>query len=378
VSLFLDRAGVPRATNQGDHAMDRTILSTAALLLTALFLQPAWAAAQPDSGRVQSHLEKHVRYPASRAEVLAACAATSEFSNAEKKWFTERLPEGNYRSAGEVLIRIEAESAFKEMRAGLGTVPAFLKAVPEEGVPGAWEQVKGFVLNPGTALDGKTKELISLAVSAQIPCQYCVYFHTETSKLNGATERELREAVAMAGITRQWSTILNGVQTDEGSFKEETNGILAYAAKGAPAGEPIAVVDAASAARDMERTLGRVPSFIGKFPEPGVAGAWRMTKSIQLNPSTALSGKVKELVGLAVSAQIPCKYCTYFHTEAAKLNGATEVEIREALACAAGTRMFSTVLNGNQIDLASFKRETDSIVRHVRRAAHPGKKLASE
>ena len=188
----------------------------------------------------------------------------------------------------------------------------------------------------------------------------------------------MREAVAMAGLTRQWSTILNGVQTDEASFKGETNAILAYAGKGAPAGEPVIVVDAASAAKDMERTLGRVPSFIGKFPEPGLAGAWRMTKSIQLNPSTALSGKVKELIGLAVAAQIPCRYCTYFHTEAARLNGATDVEIREALACAAGTRMFSTVLNGNQIDLAAFKKETDSIVRYVKKAAQAGKKLASE
>src|SRR5437764_2490738 len=106
--------------------MVRTILSTAALLAAALFFQPAWAAT-PDSGRVQAHLEKHIQYPASRAQVLAACADTSEFSQAEKTWFAERLPEGNYRSAGEVLTRIEAESAFREMRAALGTVPAFLK-----------------------------------------------------------------------------------------------------------------------------------------------------------------------------------------------------------------------------------------------------------
>ena len=187
--------------------MYRTFLTAAALLVTALFLQPAQAAAdaRPESGRVQAHLAKHVQYPASRAEVLAACAATSEFSGAEKTWFAERLPEGTYHSADEVIVKIDAESAFKEMRAGLGTVPGFLKAVPEEGIPGAWEQVKGFVLNPNTALDGKTKELISLAVSAQIPCQYCIYFHTETSRLNGASEREIREAVARAGLTRQWT-----------------------------------------------------------------------------------------------------------------------------------------------------------------------------
>src|SRR5437868_5461179 len=128
----------------------------------------------------------------------------------------------------------------------------------------------------------------------------------------------------------------------------------------------------------MDCTLRRVPSFIGKFPEGGLAGAWRMTKSIQLNPATALSGKAKELIGLAVAAQVPCKYCVFFHTEAAKLNGASDSEIREALACAAGTRMFSTVLNGNQVDLAGFRKETDSIVRYVKRSAQAGKKLAAQ
>ena len=99
--------------------MYRTVL----ILAIALFVQPAWASTAPDSGRVQAHLSKHIQYPASRAEVLAACASTPEFSAAEKAWFAERLPEGNYRSADEVIVRIETESAFKEMRASLGAVP---------------------------------------------------------------------------------------------------------------------------------------------------------------------------------------------------------------------------------------------------------------
>jgi hypothetical protein len=34
-------------------------------------------------------------------------------------------------------------------------------------LPGAWEELKGFQLNPATTLDGRTKELIGLAVAAQ-------------------------------------------------------------------------------------------------------------------------------------------------------------------------------------------------------------------
>jgi AhpD family alkylhydroperoxidase len=120
--------------------------------------------------------------------------------------------------------------------------------------------------------------------------------------------------------------------------------------------------DAPPTYRDIEATLGIVPTFVKLFPEEGIAGAWGEFKTVQLNPKTALSGKEKELIGLAVAAQIPCSYCIYFHTAAAKLNGATDAEIREAVAMAAISRHWSTVLNGMQADPASFRQETDTVL----------------
>jgi AhpD family alkylhydroperoxidase len=114
---------------------------------------------------------------------------------------------------------------------------------------------------------------------------------------------------------------------------------------------------------DIERTLGMVPGFFKLFPDVGIAGAWSEFKTVQLNPKTKLDGKTKELLGLAVASQIPCAYCIYFHTAAAKANGASEEEIREAVAMAAIVRHWSTVLNGMQVDLADFKRDTDTVLR---------------
>ena len=120
---------------------------------------------------------------------------------------------------------------------------------------------------------------------------------------------------------------------------------------------------AQAAYRDIEQTLGIVPSFFRQFPESGIAAAWGEFKSVQLNPNTKLSGKEKELIGLGIAAQIPCQYCVYFHTAAAKANGATDAEIREAVAMAAIVRHWSTVLNGMQTDLAGFKHEVDTVMK---------------
>lgn len=79
----------------------------------------------------------------------------------------------------------------------------------------------------GAKLDAKTRELIALGVAAQIPCVYCVYVHDKKARAQGATEAEIREAVATSAHVRHWSTVLNGMAYDFESFKTEVNELLA-------------------------------------------------------------------------------------------------------------------------------------------------------
>jgi AhpD family alkylhydroperoxidase len=106
--------------------------------------------------------------------------------------------------------------------------PPFLKAVaPQAAVSSAWQEWMT-VFNPKGALDGRTKELIGLAVAAQIPCQYCVYAHTLGAKHAGATDEQIKEAVAASALVRKMSTELNGNQYDMAEFKKQID--AAYAA----------------------------------------------------------------------------------------------------------------------------------------------------
>lgn len=276
--------------------------------------------------------------------------------------------------APSALADTQATTATKnDIQKTLGFVPAFFQKLPESVLPGAWEEMKGLQMNPGTALDGRTKELIGLAVAAQVPCRYCIVAHTEFAKLNGAGEAELGEAVAMAAITRHWSTWLNGIQTDDARFRAEIAKLVANvkqaAASKRPAPAPVMVVDGASALAEINGLFGFTPEFLAKFPETARAGAWRQMRDVQMSPKTALSGKTKELIGLAVASQVPCRFCIVAHTEFAKLNGATESEIREAIAMASLTRNFSTLLNGLQVDEGQFRRDVDRLVRGAKAAA---------
>lgn len=117
-----------------------------------------------------------------------------------------------------------------------------------------------------------------------------------------------------------------------------------------------------AALKDIEQTLGSVPTFFTQMPKAGFAGAWQQLKDLEFSQDTALSPKVKALVELAVVAQIPCEYCIWADTEAARAAGATDEEIREAVAVAATGRYWSTMLNGLQVDLPTFKREFGALM----------------
>ncbi len=272
----------------------------------------------------------------------------------------------------------ELQSTYQDIQKTLGLVPTFMKAYPESGLSAAWNEMKSVELTSNTVLPKRLKELIGLAVAAQIPCKYCIYFHTESAMLNGASENEIKEAIAMSAATRHWSTYINGIQYNEADLRNEVDKVMSFvksemnkpikeaSATPRPQVEPINVMDSQTAYQDIERTLGSVPGFLRMFPENSIADSWKMMKSVQLNPDTELSGKAKELIGLAVAAQIPCKHCTYFHTEAAKVNGASTVEIREAIAMASVTRFWSTELNGSQIDEKTFKKEVNQIMKNAR------------
>ena len=116
------------------------------------------------------------------------------------------------------------DAALKDIQATMGGVPSFVKQFPKAGLPGAWAEVKAIELSDKTALTPKEKSLISLAVAAQIPCSYCIWSDTQNAKHAGATDEEIQEAVAMAALTRHWSTIFNGMQVDFAQFKKDMGG----------------------------------------------------------------------------------------------------------------------------------------------------------
>ena len=116
-------------------------------------------------------------------------------------------------------IRSEALGAF-------GAALPEIENYPDSMLPGAWAWMNDVEDGEG-ALDLKTMQLIALAVAAQVPCQYCTYYHRAAAKSYGATDQELAEAAAIAGYVRNWSAILYGTGADFGAYKDMVDDLFA-------------------------------------------------------------------------------------------------------------------------------------------------------
>ena len=113
------------------------------------------------------------------------------------------------------------DAARAEIKAAFGGVHTFVDAIADPALPGIWSEERNLILSKDTALDSKTKALILLAISAQVPC---IYSDTIDAKRAGAPDKVIAEAVAVSGMARNLSTILNGMQVDFATYKAEMVG----------------------------------------------------------------------------------------------------------------------------------------------------------
>ncbi|ABS28478.1 carboxymuconolactone decarboxylase family protein [Anaeromyxobacter sp. Fw109-5] len=116
---------------------------------------------------------------------------------------------------------------------------------------------------------------------------------------------------------------------------------------------------------EVKELFGLVPTWVKEMPESAVTGFWTMMRDFQL-AETRIPNKYKELIGLAVAGATRCRYCALFHTEAARMFGATDDELAEASMMGAATMAGSTFLNAQQTDYDTFSRELHEMLEYVR------------
>jgi AhpD family alkylhydroperoxidase len=116
---------------------------------------------------------------------------------------------------------------------------------------------------------------------------------------------------------------------------------------------------------EIKEMFGIVPSFFKLVPDSTLELEWRLMKKVQFDEGP-IPNKYRELIGIAISGITKCRYCALFHTEIARLNGATDAEIEDAVHYAKSSAGWSTYINGLQVDYDTFKEEVKTACNYVR------------
>ncbi|HEY3398062.1 MAG TPA: carboxymuconolactone decarboxylase family protein [Armatimonadota bacterium] len=115
---------------------------------------------------------------------------------------------------------------------------------------------------------------------------------------------------------------------------------------------------------EIEEMLGLVPTFLKSIPDSSLELEWNLMKRVQFEEGP-VPNKYRELIGLGIAATSKCKYCSFFHTEVAKVNGATQQELEDAVHFSKSSAGWSAYLNGLQFDFEQFKSEIQQVCAYV-------------
>jgi AhpD family alkylhydroperoxidase len=112
---------------------------------------------------------------------------------------------------------------------------------------------------------------------------------------------------------------------------------------------------------DVQLTVGASLAPLDRVPDEFVAAEWELVKGLHFG-ETLIPNRYKELIGLSVAAVSRCPYGVVLHTEGARLHGASEAEIAEAVQYAKLVAGWSIHLTGLQVDQQEFVGQVRRIV----------------
>ena len=178
-----------------------------------------------------------------------------------------------------------------------------------------WRNFSKAVFKAG-ALDEKTKQLIAVSVAHVTQCPYCIRGHTRGALIKGASKEEIMEAIWIAAAGRASSSYSHAAlsvdQMDANDGHEGSNQQLYTEA---------------------------TPEMAAKKAKlaPEIVEEWRTFMNTVFKAGL-LSTKTKQLIALAIAHVTQCAYCIKGHTKNAKVKGASNEEMMEAIWVAAEMR----------------------------------------
>ncbi len=116
--------------------------------------------------------------------------------------------------------------------------------------------------------------------------------------------------------------------------------------------------------RKIESRLGFVPEWVRSMPDQSIS---ELSGLLELRfRETSIPPKYRDLIALAAATSMRSRTGIPLNREVAKMHGATDEEVHDAVLLASMVTLLGTYLDGIQYATEPFKKEVDKMVSYGR------------
>ncbi len=167
----------------------------------------------------------------------------------------------------------------------------------------AFSEFNSEVFKEGS-LTKKEKEIIAVAIAHVTECPYCIDSHTKEAKVEGASLKELVEAVFVVAGVEAGGAVTHSTHMQNALNSEASDTLYNR-----------------SNLKNLRNLRKNAPDGFKGYSNFSAAAV----------KEGALSAKFKEIIAVAVAHATQCPYCIDVHTKNAAKAGATNEELSEAV-----------------------------------------------
>ena len=122
------------------------------------------------------------------------------------------------------VVYMTREEIYQEIEKQIGEVPTWFKYFPDAFLEYEFNDFKVGMskMMEDTAIPKKWRDLINLGIATAAQDKYGILWCTESAKLSGASDEEIKETVYLTKGALGWNSFLKGNQVDYEDFKKET------------------------------------------------------------------------------------------------------------------------------------------------------------
>lgn len=245
-----------------------------------------------------------------------------------------------------------------------GFVSGFIEQGSEKWSVPVWGLVRDLLIRE-SSIPRKYKAMIALGTAFVLHGRYTSFAFREYTRAIGVSDKEVQEVIAGVANNVLWDTWMSGISIDMSSFEKGYRQMIEGFSRLEKLPARGRLETRSDVLKEFQAIFGVIPEWFDSLPDTALKHMWQLNRTVGLEEDQ-IPSKYLRLIGLAAASVIHCRPCIMDDTAGARLSGASDIEIKEAILLGALVRSLEVILEGLYYDRETFMKECIRMIDRIR------------